>query len=1260
MRGTERGSGRVAIINTDNSSRQCSVRRKNSMVQIRPIDGDFTCAARAIVVCMAKLEGPGSKDYKTLIRGDTDKSRLYHKDKALKLLRAVGISDKRPVRVIDLVLFERYLKTQIVVVSGDNGCEIIYKGLQDMYKSKIFLYLKDEHFHSIVNIKGFFYNKTICLHCLETYPKKSRKHFCRESCTTCVRPVCVTDASSKTCQECNAFCRNEQCYDSHKQPRILQKGPNKGQEKISRCENFFTCPQCRKVIDCTVRSSSKHRCGEWFCKTCSTYVEGEHLCYYKCTKPKVSSGRFLIYDFETNQSDRAVSCKEGYSPTDIIDCLTCSVKIKCQMCRKCKNCKTSYCGLQRHIPNYVVCHSVCDLCKDSEFFYDSKCHACGDRCSLCSTRENQSFKKPPCVTCGNREKIFSGFDTLTSFGQWLISSQHEGMIVLAHNSKNFDSHFILNYCVENGIFPDIVFQGTKIMSMAVKEVKMRFVDTINFLPFSLKKVATSFNLKHVKGYFPHMSNTQAMEGYVGPMPPPEKYGIEYMSTQAKKEFLSWYSDNKHKEFDFDQTLKEYTRDDCNILRQATMVFRDMIKEITTLEGSAIGGIDVFCFNTIASSAMHIIRTLTMYEEHNIDMVDGSRAYGIFTKGKFFINGREIDESLIKATYFVKSPIPQIPARGYCKQYKDSEFAIIWLEYIAKKTGKDIKHSRNSGEQKIPGTRYLVDGYCEITKDDGSVIKEVYEYLGCFWHACPLCIPNRTSVKDPRTGTNLQKVYDRTMTRLKTIEDMGYSVETMWECQFKQQLGTSQELKTFAQHCNVPKPLCLKDAFSGGRCETMKMLDHAEEGERIRYLDVISLYPTSVLDPLPTCHPEILSDARQFDYTLESYKLAIIKASVAAPRELYIPVLGLKINNRFKFALCRTCAEKDLKKQCKCSYQERLLTGTWTSLELKEALIVGYILDTIFQVYNYPETSGDPWSYGSVFDQYIKIFMAIKAEASGYPPTVISEQEKDDYVENFRVVQGIKLNKNKIESNPPLRLIAKLYLNSVWGKFVQRLDLAKTCYVKTKDQLALIRNDNTKKILDFHLVTENFVAIEYTDGEHFIEDPVFQNLVYGIFTTSIARVRLLKYLQKTDRRTIYTDTDSIIFKEKIGETILEVGDLMGDLSDELPSNQHISSFCSTGPKSYSYILSPGTTGMSSGITKVKGITLNWTNDKLVHFQSIKALVLDQQDKITLPTYNQISRVKHHGIVYNKPTTKIFRKIFTKRAAAEHLDTFPYGF
>lgn len=69
-----------------------------------------------------------------------------------------------------------------------------------------------------------------------------------------------------------------------------------------------------------------------------------------------------------------------------------------------------------------------------------------------------------------------------------------------------------------------------------------------------------------------------------------------------------------------------------------------------------------------------------------------------------------------------------------------------------------------------------------------------------------------------------------------------------------------------------------------------------------------------------------------------------------------------------------------------------------------------------------------------FGAYVNAFLKLKQQASGYPKTIKTEEEKDHFVEEFYQNEGVQLEKDKIELNPGFRLIAKLCLNSFWCAF----------------------------------------------------------------------------------------------------------------------------------------------------------------------------------------------------------------------------------
>lgn len=54
---------------------------------------------------------------------------------------------------------------------------------------------------------------------------------------------------------------------------------------------------------------------------------------------------------------------------------------------------------------------------------------------------------------------------------------------------------------------------------------------------------------------------------------------------------------------------------------------------------------------------------------------------------------------------------------------------------------------------------------------------------------------------------------------------------------------------------------------------------------------------------------------------------------------------------------------------------------------------------------------------------------------------MSAEDKAAYIASFYALEGVRLD--KVEENSGLRFVAKIFLNSLWGKFCQREDLANT-------------------------------------------------------------------------------------------------------------------------------------------------------------------------------------------------------------------------
>ena len=117
--------------------------------------------------------------------------------------------------------------------------------------------------------------------------------------------------------------------------------------------------------------------------------------------------------------------------------------------------------------------------------------------------------------------------------------------------------------------------------------------------------------------------------------------------------------------------------------------------------------------------------------------------------------------------------------------------------------------------------------------------------------------------------------------------------------------------------------------------------------------------------------------------------------------------------------------------------ERAISGTWVADELRLAVTKGYKILQVHEVYEYNITQYDRASdEGGLFVEYINTFLKLKAEASGYPSWVRTPADEDRYVEEFSQSEGIVLDKEAISFNAAKRGLAKLCLNSMWGKFCE--------------------------------------------------------------------------------------------------------------------------------------------------------------------------------------------------------------------------------
>lgn len=77
---------------------------------------------------------------------------------------------------------------------------------------------------------------------------------------------------------------------------------------------------------------------------------------------------------------------------------------------------------------------------------------------------------------------------------------------------------------ENAILPEVIMNGSKFLIIEVPHLRMKFIDSMNFIPMALSKIPKAFNLSELaKGYFPHLFNNRENQQTILDCLPDMKY-----------------------------------------------------------------------------------------------------------------------------------------------------------------------------------------------------------------------------------------------------------------------------------------------------------------------------------------------------------------------------------------------------------------------------------------------------------------------------------------------------------------------------------------------------------------------------------------------------------------------------------------------------------------------------------------------------------------------------------------------------------------
>ena len=97
-------------------------------------------------------------------------------------------------------------------------------------------------------------------------------------------------------------------------------------------------------------------------------------------------------------------------------------------------------------------------------------------------------------------------------------------------------------------------------------------------------------------------------------------------------------------------------------------------------------------------------------------------------------------------------------------------------------------------------------------------------------------------------------------------------------------------------------------------------------------------------------------------------------------------------------------------------------------------------------------------------------MKIKLESSNYD----FKTKEEEVSFKARIKDSLDIDIKKFEFNAGLRSIAKLYLNSLWGKFGQRSNMSQTKYVTEVFEFYEILLDDKLDNKNFQFINDDMV------------------------------------------------------------------------------------------------------------------------------------------------------------------------------------------
>ena len=329
---------------------------------------------------------------------------------------------------------------------------------------------------------------------------------------------------------------------------------------------------------------------------------------------------------------------------------------------------------------------------------------------------------------------------------------------------------------------------------------------------------------------------------------------------------------------------------------------------------------------------------------------------------------------------------------------------------------------------------------------------------------------------------------------------------------------------------------IRNSYYGGSTDF-----YHHEGDNLFWYDVNSLYPYSMLKPMPL---KFIGQFKETDLKWDKI-FGFVECIVKSPKNIDIPLLPVKTEDS-------------------TIHPVGVWEGMYFSEELKAVMKYGYEIE-VKNIYQFSKELG-------LFNKFIQYFYKLK----------------------------LKSLKGSVDYS-----ISKLIMNGQYGNFGRKPDMLNTIISNPSNTVNILCNNIVKNIINVNNDVSLFLTMSTSDPSitkhlHDINynintnsfSRVKSNVAIASAITSYARIHMMQFKTLKNNKVFYTDTDSVFLQHPLPD--FELGPELGKMKNELPENKIV--------KAYFYDKKKYVLKLDDGkiISKISGVEANSINDEDLQF------------------------------------------------------------